>query len=103
MGVDGLQGPQLSSCDEPADSPPNTPGGLAFHSPGSPMEHMSMLVSTVTSVDMVHLKHVILFVDITSLNDAVTSYVMSQHCMCVGHMTIYYKRATNTWVGGSCL
>ena len=40
-------------------------------------------------------KHVILFVDVTSLNDA----VMSQHHMCIVHMTIYYKRATNTLVG----
>ena len=44
------------------------------------------------------LKHVILFVDVMSFNDAMTSYVMSQHCTCVGHMTIYYKKAMNTSV-----
>ena len=48
-------------------------------------------------------KRVILFANATSLNDAVTSYVMSQCCMCIGHMTIYYKKAANTLVGGSCL
>ena len=52
---------------------------------------------------MVHLKCVILFANVTSLNDAVMSYVMSQHHMGVGHMTIYYKRAANTSVGSSCL
>ena len=51
MGVDSLQGPQLSSHDEPADSPPNTPRSLASHSLGSPMEHM--LVPTVAGVDTV--------------------------------------------------
>ena len=50
--------------------------------------------------DTLCLKHVILFVDVTSFNDAVTSYVTSQHCTCIGHMTIYYKRAANTSVGG---
>ena len=50
-GVDGLQGPQLSSCDEPADSPPNTPWGLAPHSPGSPMDHMPLLMPTIAVVD----------------------------------------------------
>ena len=44
MGVDGLQGPELSLCDEPADSLPNTPRNLAPHSLGSPMEHMLPLV-----------------------------------------------------------
>ena len=53
--------------------------------------------------DMAHSKHVILFVNITSFNDAVMSYVMSQCHTCIGHMTIYYKRAANTLVGGSCL
>ena len=46
--------------------------------------------------DMPCLKRVILFVDVTSFSNAVTSHVMSQHHMCIGHMTIYYKRATNT-------
>ena len=53
MGVDGPQGPQSSSLDEPADSLPNTPRGSAPRSPGSPMEHMPLLVPTVTGVDMV--------------------------------------------------
>ena len=48
---------------------------------------------------MVRWKHIVLFADVTSLNDAVMSYVMSQYCMCTGHMTIYYKRAANTSVG----
>ena len=48
MGVDGLQGPQLSSHDEPADSPPNTPRGSAPHSLGSPIEQMPPLVPTAT-------------------------------------------------------
>ena len=45
------------------------------------------------------LKHVILFSNVTSFNDAVTSYVMSQHHMCIGHMTVYYKRGANTSMG----
>ena len=53
--------------------------------------------------DRAHPKHVILFANVMSFNDAVTSYVMSQHHMCIGHMTFYYKRAANTSVGGSCL
>ena len=48
---------------------------------------------------MVRLKRVILFANVMSLNDA----VMSQHHTCIGHVTIYYKRATNALVGGSCL
>ena len=48
--------------------------------------------------DAVCPKRVILFADITSLNGAVTSYVMSQHCTCIGHMTFYYKRAAKTSV-----
>ena len=43
---------------------------------------------------------VILFADVTSLNGAVTSYVMSQHCTCIGHVTFYYKRANKALVGG---
>ena len=53
--------------------------------------------------DAVPSKCIISFVDVTSLNNAVTSYMMSQHCKCVGHMTIYYKRAANASVGGSFL
>ena len=37
MGVDSPPGPPLSSRDKSADSPPNTPGGLACHLLGSPM------------------------------------------------------------------
>ena len=43
---------------------------------------------------------IILFVNVTSFNDAVMSYMMSQHHTCIGHMTIYYKRAANTSVRG---
>ena len=52
-GVDGSQGPELSSHDKPADSPPNTLRSLAPCSPGLPMEHMPLLVPAVTSVDTV--------------------------------------------------
>ena len=52
------------------------------------------------ALDMLCLKHVILFVDVTSFNDAVMSYVTSQHYRCVGYVTIYYKRSANTSVGG---
>ena len=45
-------------------------------------------------------KCVILFAHVTSLNDAVTSYVTSQCHMCTGHVTIYYKRAANASVRG---
>ena len=51
MGADGSQGPELCSCDKPADSPPNIPRSLAPHSLGLPMEHMLLLVPTVTGVD----------------------------------------------------
>ena len=53
MGVDGSQGPELSLCDEPADSPPNTLRSLAPHLPGSPMEHMLPLEPAVTGVDVI--------------------------------------------------
>ena len=49
--------------------------------------------------DVAHPKRVILFANVTSLNSAVTSYVTSQHCTCIGHVTFYYKRATDTSVG----
>ena len=56
-GVDSLPGPQLSSRDKSADSPPNTLRGLAPGSPGSPMEQMPLLVPAVATpasgVDMV--------------------------------------------------
>ena len=51
----------------------------------------------------VHPKRIILFVNVMSLNGAVMSYVMSQCCTCIGHVTFYYKRATKASVGGSCL
>ena len=53
--------------------------------------------------DMVHSKRVILFADVTSLKGTVMSYVMSQCCTCIGHVTFYYKQSTNALVGGSCL
>ena len=46
--------------------------------------------------DMPCLKCVISFVEVTSFNDAMMSYMMSWHCTCIGHMTIYYKKVTNT-------
>ena len=52
------------------------------------------------ALDMPCLKRVILFVNVTSFNNAVMSYVTSQHHICIGHVTIYYKRAANTLVGG---
>ena len=44
-------------------------------------------------------KCIILFADVTSLKGTVMSYMTSQSCMCVGHMTFYYKRSANTSVG----
>ena len=41
---------------------------------------------------MLHQKHITWLADVTSLNDAVTSYMMSLCHMCVGHVTFYYKR-----------
>ena len=51
------------------------------------------------TLDAPYLKHIISFVNVTSFNDAMTLYMMSQHHMCIGHVTIYYKRAANTSVG----
>ena len=53
--------------------------------------------------DVARPKCIILFVDVMSLNSTAMSYVMSQHCTCVGHVTFYYKRAAKALVGGSCL
>ena len=55
------------------------------------------------TLDALHPKHVILFLDVTSLMSAVTSCVMSQHRTCISHMTFYYKRSVNASVGGSGL
>ena len=52
------------------------------------------------ALDAACLKRVILFANGTSLKGAVMSYVMSQHCMCIGYMTFYYKRSTDASVGG---
>ena len=49
--------------------------------------------------DVARLKYIILFAYVMSLNDTVMSYVMSQPCMCIGHVTFYYKRATKASVG----
>ena len=46
--------------------------------------------------NMVCPKCVNLFANITLLKCAVTLYVTSQHCMCIGHMTFYYKKAADT-------
>ena len=51
------------------------------------------------TLDTARLKCIILFADITSLNNAVTSYVMSQCRMCSGHVTFCYKRSAKTSVG----
>ena len=64
MGVDSSQGPELSLCDEPTDSPPNTQRSSAPHLPGLPMEHMPPLEPTVTSGDTVEVH-----VDEEELND----------------------------------
>ena len=48
-GADSPPGPQLSSRDESANSPPNTLRGSAPRSPGSPMEQMPPLVPAVTT------------------------------------------------------
>ena len=53
--------------------------------------------------DVLCLKRIILFANVTLLKGTVTSYVMSQCCMCIGHVTFYYKRSADAWVGGSCL
>ena len=55
------------------------------------------------ALDTPRLKYVTLFSDVTSLMSTVTSYVMSQCCMCISHMTFYYKRSVNALVGGSGL
>ena len=52
------------------------------------------------TLDAPCLKHVILFVDVTPFTNAVTSYMMSQYHTYIGYMTVYYKRAMNTSVGG---
>ena len=51
------------------------------------------------ALDTVCPKHVILFANVKSFQGAVMSYVTSQCCMCIGHMTFYYKRPTNASVG----
>ena len=53
MGVDGLQGPELSSRDKPADSLPNNLRSLVPCSPGLSMKHMPPLVPAVAGVNMV--------------------------------------------------
>ena len=74
-----------------------TPGALGgpYHVNYINYSHMGVFYRRCAS-DTPRLKHVILFVDVMSFNDAMTSYMMSWHCTCIGYMTIYYKRATNT-------
>ena len=96
-----------SSC---GDMPKYTGEGVALHgtpgTPGVPLLWCSCLSTAVLGnfrVGAVRLKHIILFADVTSLKGAVMSYVMSQHCTCIGHVTFYYKRAANTSVPmGNC-
>ena len=73
--------------------------GVPYHINHINYGHFSLSLRRHTS-DMPCLKRVILFANITSFNDAVMSYITSQCCMCVGHMTMYYKRAANTSGGG---
>ena len=61
--------------------------------------HITLVFLWPFWVGALRMQCIILFADITSLNDTVTS----QCHMCIGHMTFYYKRAANTSVGGSCL
>ena len=51
----------------------------------------------------VRLKSIISFAEVTSSKGTVMSYVMSQCCTCIGHMTFYYKRSADASVGGSRL
>ena len=44
--------------------------------------HFGVLSRRHTS-DVLHLKHIISFVNVMSFNDALTSYVMSQHHTCL--------------------
>ena len=44
-------------------------------------------------------KHINLFSDVTSLNDAVMSSMTSQCCACIGHVTFEYERSINASVG----
>ena len=56
------------------------------------------------TLDAACLKRVILFSNITSLKGDVTSYMTSQHRMCIGQVTFYYKRVCRCLGGGgSCL
>ena len=64
--------------------------------------HFEAIFNGHTS-DMVHLKHVILFLDVTSLKGTVTSHMTSQYHTYVGHMTFYYERSANALLGDSGL
>ena len=64
MGADGSQGPELSLCDEPTDSPPNTLRSLAPRLPGLPMEYMLPLEPAVAGRDVVEVH-----IDEEELND----------------------------------
>ena len=50
-------------------------------------------------MDVLHLKRGILFVNVTSFNNAVTSFMMSQCHTCISHVTIYCTKAANTLAG----
>ena len=82
----------VASCGTPSAL------GVPYHVNHINYGHFGVFLRRHTS-DTQCLKRVILFVNVMSFNNAMTSYVMSRHQMCIGHMTIYYKRATNTWVG----
>ena len=74
-----------------------TPGALGVLLPC--YSCLSMAILGGHALDAVRSKHVILFANVMSLNNAVTSHVMSQHHTCIGHMTFYYKMPANTSVG----
>ena len=69
--------------------------GVPYHVNYVNYSHFGVFLKT-RALDAPCPNHVILFADVMSFNDTVMSYVMSQCRMCIGHMTVYYKRATNT-------
>ena len=55
MGVDGLQGPALSLCDEAANCPLHTLRYATTRMPGLPVDHMPLLLAAIASGDAVEL------------------------------------------------
>ena len=50
-------------------------------------------------LDALRQKHITKLVDVMSFDDAMTSYEMSSHHTCIGHVTSYYKRLRMPWLG----